>query len=252
MPPSRTRQSSSQSAGSIFSGGGRFPPIIGVIIAATFLASIAGVIGERNGVPILSKGALMPALVMKGEVWRLFTWIFFELSPMGLIFGCLALYWFGRDLAFRFGPTRFAIGYFGGAVLVGAAVVGLSFLWAPLREGVWLGSIPLQEAVIILWASYYPTRKLLLYFVVPLGGRTLVLVTIAGTLLYAVFSGFAALIPHFIAEGLALAFVNLPSPRELWLESKLRGMEQKRRTHLKAVPREPGDDDKPPSGRWLN
>ncbi len=246
MPPVRPRQRTS-----FLTGGGRFPPIIGLLIATTVIASIAGVIGERNGIPIIQKGALVPALVLRGELWRLFTWIFFELSPTGLLFGCLALFWFGRDIAHRFGPTRFALGYLGLALVVGGIVTGLSFAYTPLREQLWIGSIPMQEAVLILWASYYPTRKILAYFVIPLGGRTLILVTIAGTILYAVFSGFFAMLPHFIAEGIALAFMHLPSPRALWLESKLRGMEQKRRTHLKAVPREP-DDDKPPSGRWLN
>ncbi len=247
MPPVRARPRAS-----FFTGGGRFPPIIGLVIFVTVVASIVGAIGERNGFPLLRLGALIPDRLVHGEVWRLFTWIFFEREPIALVFACLSMYWFGRDLAYRFGPTRFVLMYLGGAALVGAATFAIAQLYSPLGAGAWVGSWPMQEALIILWASYYPTRQIRVYFVVPLGGRQLILLTLAGTVLFAIFYGVASFVPHFVAELIALAFVNLPSPRQLWLESKLRGMEQKRRTHLKAVPRESSDDDKPPSGRWLN
>jgi len=33
---------------------------------------------------------LVPALVLEGQVWRLFTWVFFEQDPIGLVFAILA------------------------------------------------------------------------------------------------------------------------------------------------------------------
>src|SRR5579871_5729804 len=92
-----------------FTFGGRMPAVVGVLVALTFAASIAGALFPMVG----GYGALIPARVLHGEAWRLFTWGFFELDPMGLIFGCLMLYWFGRDLCWAWGPRHFLVTYLG-------------------------------------------------------------------------------------------------------------------------------------------
>ena len=235
------------------------PPIVVVLMVTMIILSIVGAVGQRNGFPLAEWGALIPARVVRGEAWRLFTWVFFEIShPVNLLFACISLYIFGSDLALRWGPVRFIVNYLGLATLVGATVVAVGRIYPPVATGAFVGSWPLQLALILFWASFFPAKQLR-YFV-PLGGRTLILVTLAGTVLYALYAGIDAFLPHFIAEGIALAVVRLPSPRMWWLERKLRGMEKRRRSgHLKAVPREPGErnadsDEKtdPPDGRWLN
>jgi membrane associated rhomboid family serine protease len=245
--------------GSLF--GGPVPPVIIVLIVATMVASIVGVVGIRHGFPLVVWASLTPDAILHGQLWRLFTWIFFEDQPFALIFACLMLYWFGRDLAYRWGPSRFVLYYLGLATVVGIVLVGLSRFYAPLAHYGWLGSWPMQEALIIFWATYYPTRQILVYFVVPLGGRRLILFTIAGTVLFSLYYGLEAFLPHFLAEGIALAVLALPSPRAFFLERKLHSMEKQRRaSHLKIVPRDgdrphdidatPGKDR--PPGRWLN
>ena len=243
MPPVR--------APSRLSFGGRLPPIIGLLIVTTFVASVVAALGLRHGFPLFELSAFVPDRLLRGELWRTVTWVFLELEPMGLLFACLSLYWFGRDLALRWGPGRFLAYYLG----LAASVAGITFLvsrvYTPIAAMPFYGTWPVQEALIILWASYYPTRQIRVYFIVPLAGRQLIVLTVAGTVLYAVFHGIDQFIPHFIAEALALAVMALPSPRAMWMEAKLSGMEKKRRGgHLKAVPREPKDE--PPGGRWLN
>jgi membrane associated rhomboid family serine protease len=234
------------------------PPVIMVFIVATLAASIAAVVGGRNGAPIAQWCALLPSEVMRGQLWRLFTWVFFELEhPINLVFACLSFYWFGSDLAYRWGAARFVVYTLGIASLVGAAVCGLSLVLPSATLGGYATAWPLQDAIIILWATYFPTRQINLYMVLPLNGRALITVTVVGTVLYALYAGFAVMLPHFVAEGIALAALRLPSPRMWWLERKLRGMEKQRRSsHLKAVPRDAdaSSDDKsdPPGGRWLN
>ena len=255
VPPRSSRTSpGSSGASSGFGGitfGGRVPPIIGVLIVATFVASIVGVVGARHGFPLLAWTALIPAAVRQGQLWRGFTWVFFETEPMALVFACLSLFWFGRDLALRWGPGRFVLNYLGLAVVVGALVTGISFIYPSIAGAGYLGTWPIQEALIILWASYYPSRQLMFP---PLAGRQIVVGTIVMTAVFALYSGIDLFIPHFIAEALALLIVYAPMPRTLWLEAKLRGMEKQRRaSHLKSVPRTLSDDEDPPSGgRWLN
>jgi membrane associated rhomboid family serine protease len=230
-------------------------------MATIVIVSIVGAVGARHGFPLIAWGVLEPTLVLKGQLWRLFTWVFFETDPISLVFSCAMLYWFGRDLAYRWGPTRFVLYYMGLATAIGLATVGLSRLYAPLAEFAWAGSGPLQAAFAIFWATYYPTRQLNL-FVAAIAGRNLVLLVIGGTVLFALFGGIEHFIPHFLAEGLTLALLSLPSPTTFWLERKLHNMEKQRRaSHLKIVPRDgdrprdkeaaPGKDH-PPGGRWLN
>src|SRR5947209_18782835 len=77
-------------------GNVRLPAVIGALIAATLVTSLAGVIGQRNGLPLIELGVLSPERVWQGQLWRLTTWVFFELHPYSLVFACLMLYWFGR------------------------------------------------------------------------------------------------------------------------------------------------------------
>src|SRR5207253_3309647 len=72
------------------------PFVVGLLVVATFLLSVTAAILGRNGIPLGGYGLLVPPLVWSGQVWRLITWQFFELEPIGLIFSCALLYWFGR------------------------------------------------------------------------------------------------------------------------------------------------------------
>ena len=80
--------------------GGSLPASIALLIGATLVASILG--AQVPGVAAM--GALVPAQVFGGQLWRLMTWAFFEPDALGLIFAALALYWFGGDLVRIWGP----------------------------------------------------------------------------------------------------------------------------------------------------
>ncbi|MEO6953632.1 MAG: rhomboid family intramembrane serine protease [Polyangia bacterium] len=240
------------------SGGRGLPSIVLVLIIATAAMSIIGIVGERHGIKLLTACALVTSEVLRGQGWRLFTWVFFEIEPWNLVLACLGIYWFARDLATRWGTVRFIITYLGLAALIGALTVVTSLFYAPLRAIPQLGSWAILDALVILWASYYPTQQILMMFVIPMSGRRIVYFTIGATVLLALFRGIDSFVPNFIAEGIAVAVMFLPSPRELWIERKLRNMEHKRKaTHLRSVPRDAGPHDEPPksdgsNGRWLN
>src|SRR5213082_1851503 len=84
-------------------GVGRSHYVLGVPIArpiawlieAVVILSAFGSLLERLGVPVLRESVLVTRLVWAGEVWRLLTWAPLELSPLGLVFGCLLLYFIG-------------------------------------------------------------------------------------------------------------------------------------------------------------
>jgi membrane associated rhomboid family serine protease len=229
--------------------GGRFPRSAALVAGLTLLFSILGAVGNRSGFPLLAAGALAPALVFAGQAWRLLTWAFFEPSFLPLVFGVLILLFVGRDLAYAWGAWGFLRWYAG--LAAGAAAVTCALgLFAPGVLGLrYSGPWAVVDALIIAWAALYPSRQILVYFVVPVGGRNLIILTVAGTLLLALLDGPIFYVPHFVAEGFALAWAYGYTPRQLWLRLKLRSLRwtpKRRASHLRPVDR----DAEPP--RWLH
>src|ERR1700722_18848730 len=87
--------------------GGRLPWAIGLLLSLVVGLSLAVAFGDRHAGSIFALVALVPSHVWRGEVWRLVTWPFIEQGPVGLIFTCLLVWWFGRDLADEWGSSRF-------------------------------------------------------------------------------------------------------------------------------------------------
>jgi membrane associated rhomboid family serine protease len=180
------------------------------------------------------------------------TWPFFERDPLSLLFGGLMLYWFGRDLCMAWGERRFLATFFVIAAVSAAATTLLSLVLPPLAGGVWAGAWAVLSALIVAWAGLFPERQILLMFAIPVSGRTLLWITLGGTLLYAVFGGVYPYVPHLAAQGAMLLWLRGVSARGLFQSFKLRSLERKARrraSHLKVVNK---DGDGSGRGPWLN
>ena len=230
------------------------PVVVGVIVIATFLISIVAAIGGRSGLPLAAWGVLLPDAVFHGQVWRLVTWQLFELEPFGLIFSCLLIYWFGRDLCHAWGPKKFLAVYFGFTATVGILICLIGrFLWPEVYGGLFLGTWPIATALTIAWASLYPDREILFMFVMRANGKVLIALTIGGTLLWAAFGGVVAMLPTLLSELLMLLYVG--QLRRWWLKMRLTRLEQQKKRYVNNVIRldrdeaRKNDDDKP---RYLN
>jgi membrane associated rhomboid family serine protease len=237
--------------GQAFSFGGRFPPAVGALVALTVVASLVGVVGERNGVPLLPLGVLFPPAVLDGEVWRLVTWVFLETQPLDLLFGCYLLWWLGRDLAFAWGERRFVAAYLGLAAGAAAVASFLSLAWPALALARFAGPWPVVDALVVAWALLFPDRQILLFFALPVSGRALLWLTVGGTLLFAAFGGVPPYVPHLAAEALALVYLRVRPG--LWFRRvRFRPLDRLRRRRGRfeviEADRDP-DRDKP---RWMN
>ena len=236
----------SRSIGDAFTFGGRVPPTVGGLIVAIVVASLVGALGRGFG--LAEAAALVPALVLHLQVWRLVTWVFFEGDPLSLLFGGLTLYWFGRDLCFAWGARRFLFTFFGIAVAAGVATTALGLVWQPLLRGYWTGSWPVISALIVAWAIIFPERQILFMLALPVSGRALLWLTLGGTLLYAVFGRIELYVPHLTAQLLMIAYAHGFSLRGLWQSWRIKGYERRARrraSHLKVVKKQD-----PP--RWMN
>ena len=227
--------------------GGRVPPAVGGLILATGLLSVGSVIAERSGLPILQLSLLAPAAIWAGQVWRLVTWPFFETDPIGLLFGLLMLFWFGRDLALAWGERRFLLAYLGLAAAAGAVTALAGLAWPEVMVLVRApGPWPVVDGLVVAWALLFPGRQILVWFALPVSGRGLLWLTVGGTLLYSAFGGLAAYVPHLSAEAVAALAVLRPWAGRFRLPGRLR----RGRGKFEVIHADRDPDERKP--RWLN
>jgi membrane associated rhomboid family serine protease len=246
MPPRRTSPDLTR----VFTIGGRVPPSVGALLIVTGVATI---LNWQNRAVGQAWAALFPGAILSGEIWRLVSWFFVQGDPFGLLFVALMLWWLGPQLVYAWGEKRFVLRLLG--ITVGASLVttALAVVW-PEARAPHLGAWPTINALIVSWALLYPDRQVNLWGILPVTGRTLALLVVGGTVLYAVFggvAGFGAFLPHFAAMGIAYLLARGLTFSGVFRRAK-RGMadrEQKRRAkHLKVVQRDGGDRP----GRWMN
>jgi membrane associated rhomboid family serine protease len=212
--------------------------------------------------------------ILSGEVWRLFTAPLLHV-PTGsishIVFTMLMLYFFGSSLEEAWGPKRFVqFLILSGALSYGAQVVLSALLPASIGNKLvpehYFGGSPVVEACIIAWACSFRGRTVLLFFVVPVGTRTLIYLTVGANVLMLIAgaetpSGHIALFGGMGAGWLLGG--DSPSPlRKFYLKYRLsqleREAEDERRQKKKRVERSglqvlPGGKDEPrPPKDFLN
>jgi membrane associated rhomboid family serine protease len=226
--------------------GGRAPPAVGGLIAALLLASLAGRLTGLGGLAVL-----VPALVLEGQAWRLVTWPFVDGDPVSLLFGALTLYWFGRDLAWAWGPRRLVTTWIVLGAASGAVPVLLALLFPGLGGAVFAGPWAVLSGLLVAWGLLNPERQILLMLALPVSGRALVWLTLAGTAFFAAFGEVRAYLPHLAAEAAMLLWARGFSPRGAWqsLRIRLGQWRMRRRARKLRLVRKDGKGEPP---RWLN
>jgi membrane associated rhomboid family serine protease len=232
-------------AGNPFAFGGRVPAVVGGLLVATVVVSLAGALGDQMGFPLRGLLLLQPAAVWRGEVWRLATWVLLEDSPVNLLFGGLVLWWFGRDLADAWGPRRFLATWFAIPAVAGALTCLLALAWPRLAASGHAGFWVALDVLIVTWGLLHPFQQILLFFALPVSGRALAGITVGATVLFALFLGVAAFVPHLLAEGLAWLHASGQGPGR-WIR-KLRSSRARRRGGFEVI-----HADRDPDRRWLN
>jgi membrane associated rhomboid family serine protease len=187
----------------------RVPRVVAGIIAATAIVSVLAAVGSRNGAAgMLGAGLLVVPAVWHGQIWRLVTWVFYELDVLPLVFACLTLYWFAGDLAREWGARRLLAVYLGIAASAAAVTCLVGLVWQEVALIPQAGSWPVLDALLVAWGLTHPDREMRVWGLFRLTGRQLVWITLIGTLLYALFRGLAGYVPHMAAELLMLAWLG--------------------------------------------
>ncbi len=245
MPPRRQ----SPDLGRFFTFGGRIPASIGLLLAAMLVGSVLA----WQSVAFESATAFHAGAIVSGQLWRVVSWVFVQPDPFGLLFVGLMIWWLGPQLMYVWGERRFLLRLLGITVGASIATTAIAFLWAPAGQA-HLGAWPTVNALIVAWAMIYPDRQVNIWGVLPITGKTLALLVVFGTVLYALAGrtgGFGAFMLHFTAMGIAFALSRGFSPGT-WLRGAQRRMQERearrRAKHLKVIRRN-GEGDR---SRWMN
>lgn len=145
--------------------------------------------------------ALEPALVLRGEVWRVFTFLFIPpaMAPVWMLFWLYLLFVYARALEQEWGDFRFNVYYGLGAAATAAA---------SLATGSGLSNVPLNTSIFLAFAALYPDFQLLLFFILPVKVRWLAWLAWAGLAWTFLVGGWrlrvglaAGLFPYFLFFG---------------------------------------------------
>jgi membrane associated rhomboid family serine protease len=180
----------------------------------TIALSLAIAFGERHAGSLYDHVVLSPSRVWQGQVWRLATWAFVEPSAIGLIFQCVSLFWFGRDLASVWGGRRFLHVYGILAVGIAATLCLVARVDSSVLGAGYVGGWPLTSALVVAWGLTFPDRVVRIYFILPIRGRVLAWLTVAFTVVFAIYEGWKDLAPELVGELMMMAFVFR---RKFWL-----------------------------------
>lgn len=116
-------------------------------MAAHFTVSWAGVVGH-------------------GYVWTLFTSAFSQLGLWHLLWNMLFLHWFGPDLETIYGGRNFLALYLTAALACSLAHLGYEHAWGSDIPA--LGASGSVMAVTVMTAMFFPHRRMLFMFFIPL------------------------------------------------------------------------------------
>ena len=142
--------------------------LIGINVAAFLVQILTGPNGPFPQIHFTEWFWLDVFDVSHGQVWRLLTYSFLHSpdSVMHILFNMLFLWWFGSDVEDLYGPREFLLFYLSSCLVGGVLFYGSSLAWMP-DDLPCLGASGGVLAVLVLCAIHYPTRSILLFFILP-------------------------------------------------------------------------------------
>lgn len=112
----------------------------------------------------LNLGALQPSLVLRGQVWRLVTYMFLHGGNFHILFNMFALWMFGIELEQMWGTKRFLNFYF--ICGIGSGILSLLTIFS--GNNPIIGASGAIYGLLVAYAWYYPNRQILLFFIIPM------------------------------------------------------------------------------------
>jgi len=151
---------------------------IGIGNVIVLLFSLTGTSDTQN--LLYSLLCFNRSLIFKGQIWRLFSYVFTYLldeSGIGIVFGLITLYcyyWISRSLEQYWGTLRFNVYYFSGVLLTD--IIGLVL-------GISLSTLYINMSLFLALATIAPDVRFYLWAIIPMKAKYLAWVSIILTLI---------------------------------------------------------------------
>ena len=135
---------------------------------------------------------LEPALILRGQVWRLISWVLIPPTTnlISLVFLVLLYYSLGTALERTWGSFRYNVYIFSGPLFTVLAVFGLYAFYyfrygveVPLSVIGLIGTNYITMSIFLAFAAIYPNMEVMLYFILPIKMKWM-------ALLYVVLAGY--------------------------------------------------------------
>ena len=115
---------------------------------------------------------LEPAYILKGQIWRLITWVLVPPSRqlLTVVIMMLLYYQLGTALERTWGTFRYNVYIFSGILftILGAFLLALIFGTDMVGYGGYFSTYYINMSIFLAFAASYPDMELLLYFVLPI------------------------------------------------------------------------------------
>lgn len=191
---------------------GRFAiPNLTIYLIATYI--IGYVLSYASGGRLLLYLAFEPTLVLRGQIWRLITWILVPPSGSNIFVILLMLfifYQFGTILERTWGAFRYNFFIFNGLILTliaGFILTGITTAMGLHIMDMSYNTYYIATSIILAVAAEYPDMEVRLYFLIPMRFKWVALIDVV----FLVYSCINAVQRHNVAiiAMIAACFVNL-------------------------------------------
>lgn len=174
------------------------PNLMMVIIAGKALVYVAEMFSYNFS--LIEKLSLNFNMVLRGEVWRLVTFLFVPdtTTPIALLITLYFYYFIGHGLELAWGDFKFNVYYLFGTV---GAIAAAVLMWAVFGIG-YATSSYLNLSLFFAYAMLWPNTQLLLFFIIPVKIKYLAWFSAAVCLFNFIFGGWMS------RFSIALSLVN--------------------------------------------
>jgi membrane associated rhomboid family serine protease len=219
-----------------------------IIYVAVFV--IQNAVDQFMGGNIKGWFALIPAYVLQGRIWQIFTYSFLHADVTHLLLNMLVFVFVASDLESIWGRKKFLTFYFYCTTMAGLfyllmqlVIPGHPYLGLPM-----VGASGGIYGLLLAYGLLFPEREMLFMMMFPMKAKQFVWLLAGIEFLQAAFSAQGGLGAVAHLSGMGAGFVYL------WLQAK--GFQLKKKTeavqkkkassHLRLVKTELDDDEKPP------
>ena len=141
---------------------------------------------------------LEPALILRGQVWRLISWVLIPPTTnlISLVFLVLLYYSLGTALERTWGSFRYNVYIFSGLLFTVLASFGLYAFYyfvygieVPLSTVGLISTNYITMSIFLAFAAIYPNMEVLLYFILPIKMKWMALVYVVMAAYYFIRGG---------------------------------------------------------------